>query len=210
MEAKEFFDYVPLIPRVTSVKDYTPYRHVRLFLQTRYKALPVDRKGLPVNLPEMMESIGYRKRLKFLNRMREQWLNAEGKIPLKFLDFLNVTKEDLLSVIEFDKEDFYEALKYANRPRYFQFRVLAAVYPVKRLPENVTEQEAVLIAADFLKTQPDYIQKSGAWINYGGIKTLFINADGSTSVSYYAPAILFESGYVIFEAETMPGTVRLR
>ncbi|MGD0230162.1 MAG: hypothetical protein ABSC19_07375 [Syntrophorhabdales bacterium] len=137
----------------------------------------------------MMEATGYRKRLKFLNRMREQWVQAQGRIPWKFMEFLNITKEDLLWVLDFDKEDFRDALKYANRPRYFQYRVMAAVYPIRRLPDNVTEEATVANAMAFLKTQPDYVQRTGAWINYRSLKTLFISSDGTTSVTYYVPDI---------------------
>ncbi|MGD0229111.1 MAG: hypothetical protein ABSC19_01980 [Syntrophorhabdales bacterium] len=210
MEAKNIFDLIPFIPRVTSVKDYVPYRHSRLLLQTRYKELPVDKKGLPVDLAKMMEAIGYRKRLKFLTRMKELWVNAQGKIPLKFLELLDITKEDLLWVLEFDKQDFRETLKDADKPEYFQYKIMPCVYPVEKLPEGISENEAVAYIIAFMQTQPEWVQKYGAHITYNGLKTLWIESDGSTSVSYYVPDIIFEGGYVIFKTQPMPGTVTIR
>ena len=82
MEAKNFFDHVPLIPRVTSVSDYRPYRHCKLFVQSRYKEMiPLNRKGMsPTDIAGMMNLFGYKNRSKFLRRLQE-WQDLWGKIP---------------------------------------------------------------------------------------------------------------------------------
>lgn len=210
MEAKSKFEFIPLIPKITSVNDYLPYRHSRLLLQTHYKELPVDRKGLPLNLAAMMEATGYRKRLKFLNRMLEQWINCAGKIPIKFLEFIGITKKDLLWTLEFDKQDFFEALQHCNRPRHFQYKIMPCVYPVEKLPDGITEEAAVIYVMAFMKTKPEWVQQYGAHITYNGIKTLWIHSDGSTGMSLYVPAIVFEGPHVVFRTATVPGTVRLK
>jgi hypothetical protein len=157
----------------------------------------------------MMNVLGYGNRSKFLRRLQE-WQDLWGKIPLIFLEMLAISKADILSVLEFDKQDFFETVKHANRPKCFQYRIIPAVYPVKRLPDGTTEAEAVLHAVTFLKSQPEHIQRSGAWINYGGLKTVFIDADGTMSTRLYVPAIVFQGPFAIFKTASMPCTVTLR
>lgn len=208
--AKDVLGLLGFIPNVTCLKDYEPYRHSSLFLQTRYKQLPTDRKGLPVALPEMMTAAGYKKRLKFLTRMKEQWLHARGSIPLAFIEHLGICREDLLWMLEFDREDFCEALKHADHPRAFTYRIMPCVYPSVRFPKGISEQAAIDYVRDFMKGQPDYIQRSGAWFTYDGIKTVFILEDGGVDVDYYEPDIIFERGLVLFRSARIPGYVSIR
>ncbi len=142
-------------------------------------------------------------------RRLQEWQNLRGKVPVRLFQLLNISESLLLCLLESDRKDFFEALKHANHPKYLQYRLAAGVYPIKRLPDGVTETEAVSIAVALLKTQPEHIQRGGAWINYGGLRTLFIDADGTTSATLYVPAVVVEGDIVMFKTTTMPGTVVL-
>jgi hypothetical protein len=171
--------------------------------------IPLNHKETsPVDVAGMMGSLGYKNRAKFLRRL-EEWQELWGKIPLKFLEMLCIPKEDLHTVLEFDKQDYFEAVKHCKMPQYFQYRVMPAVYPVKKLPDGATEEQAAAYAVGFLRSQPGYIQQNGAWINYGGLRTLWINTDGTIKSSLYVPAILFEDNSITFKTQTMAGSVRI-
>jgi hypothetical protein len=206
MEAKNILDVIPLIPKVTSVKAYTPYRHSKLFLQTKYTALPKDGKGLPRDLAVIMEKTGYKNRVKFLRRLREEWLQARDRVPWNLLGSLDISGKDLLWILEFDKEDWRGALNHANRPRGFHFRVSPCCYPWRTFPENISEEGAIGYVKEFMKDQPDHIRRTGAWFTYRDIKTVVVHEDGRVGVSYYEPAIIIEHSSVMFTSERVPGT----
>jgi hypothetical protein len=198
-----------LLPPPASSEAYLPYRHSKLFIESMYKQLPQDRKGIPQSLPEIMETLGYKDKPKLLRRI-SQWLNLEGKIPLKFLSAIGITKDDLLWFLEFDKTDFYEALKNANRPKDFRYKIMPCVYAKEDFPIGTPEEAAIEYVRAFMKNQPEYIQKHGASIIYPDLKSIYIEHDGSVRVTYYVPEVVFKQGYVIFKTQIMQGTVNLR
>jgi hypothetical protein len=209
MEAEQILSVIGLTPVVTSSK-YVPYRHSMLLMETAYRALPHDSKRLPVGLPTMMQAAGYTNRTKFLRRIKKSWLQAQGRIPWPFVEYLGITREDLCLMLEFDRQDFRQVLMNANRPTTFHFRLMTCVYRRVRLPENCTENDAISFVQQFMKNQPDHVRKAPAWFTSDNIKTVFVHEDGRVSTSYYKPAIIFEHNFVVFERKQMPGTVRIR
>jgi len=207
--AVDLLNLIQLLPPPTSSEAYLPYRHSKLFIESMYKQLPQDRKGIPQALPQIMETLGYKDKPKLLRRI-SQWLNLERKIPSEFLSSIGVTKDDLLWVLEFDKTDFYEALKDANRPKDFRYKVMPCVYAKKDFPIGTPEGEAIEYVRAFMKALPEYIQRYGASIAYHGLKTIWIESDNSVKVTYYIPEVIFERGYVIFKTQIMQGIVNLR
>ena len=201
------FDLIPLIPKVTSVEDYVPYRHTRLFLKTKYRDVPQNGRGTPGDIEQWLAIFHRTNKTKFLRRLHS-WIDLEGKIPMKFMDLLGISGEDLFWILDFDKEDYHEALKCATRPKYFQYRAMPCVYPVVPLPADISEEDAVIYVREFMKGKPDYVRKVAACILYGGIKSVWVT-EGNSGVDTYEPEIVIEKDFVFLKQGDRPFSVRL-
>ena len=181
--------------KITCVDDYIPYRYTKAFIQQKYQAVPKNiRETVPENYKEWMSVLGYGNVNKFFRRLKEEWLELKGSIPVKLLDLLNTDIDILTLVVNLDKDCYHETLKYANKPRYFQYRIAPCVYPVKELPDNISEPEAILYVQDFLKELG--LNKPAA-ISYGYLKNILVS-DTSHTVKYEEPRIIIENGCMRF------------
>jgi hypothetical protein len=198
------FDIVPFVQKMTRIEDYEMFRNVRAFIKERYSLVPCNRKGTPLAVNEWMDHMGYRNKAKFLRRLSE-WTQLVGLIPLKFLELTGIKVDQLKAMLELDKLEYQQALKLAVSPRYFQYRVMACVYPVVRFPQGISEEDAIGLVQSFLKEK----KIPNANINYYLLKTIWVKPDSYETV-YYEPQMSIKREHISFETPCMPGSVSVR
>jgi hypothetical protein len=186
---------VPFIPKVTTIANYHPYQNIQWFLQQKYREIPKDRKWRPLELDSWMENLGgWKNKVKFMRRVTEGWLCLALPIPVRFLELLGTDYEELFRVLEFDKADYRDAVNHLPSPRYFQYRVMACVYPTVELPENCTEENAIKYVMDFMKTESSD-KNSYAHIYFGYLKTIYISSMDYHTV-YHEPSIYLNKDHI--------------
>jgi hypothetical protein len=198
------FDIIPFVQKITSVEDYQMYRNIRAFIKERYSLVPRNRKGTPLAVNDWMEVLRYRNKAKFLRRLSE-WTQLRGLIPHKFLELIGIKVDELKAMLELDKLEYRQALKLAVSPRYFQYRIMACVYPVVRFPEGISEEDAIRFVQSFLIEN----KRPNACINYYGLKTIWVKPDSYETV-YYEPHMNIKNEHVVFETVSMPGSVWIK
>ena len=200
-EGNSIFDIIPFVHKMTRIEDYQMYRNIRAAIKERYRVVPRNRRGTPLAVNEWMEHMGYRNKAKFLRRL-SQWTELSGMIPLKFLGLTGIKVDELKAMLELDKLEYRQALKLAVSPRYFQYRIMACVYPVVRFPEGISEEDAIRLVQSFLIEN----KRPNACINYYGLKTVWVEPDSYKS-HYYEPCMIVKKEHVVFETVIMPGSV---
>ena len=201
-----FLNLLGVTERLTRIKDYKPYKYTKLYVQQKYKGIPKNiRETAPADIDEWMEMLEYKNKSKLIKRIG-QWLNFQGRIPCKFIELIGTDINILNKVLNLDKDEYHAALILANKPKYFQYRLMATIYPAKRLPEGISEEEAILSAQRFLEELP--ISKKIAWINYSYLKSINITPTKSREF-YWEPEMIVEKDMIWFKLESMPGTIRI-
>jgi len=99
------------------------------------------------------------------------------------------------------------ALNCLPPPTHFQYRVMACVYPIVRLPEGVSEEEAIRRAMEFIEKK-NLNPRYPVAINYPNLKTIWITHD-SYRTDYYEPRIKVTKRSISFPLAARPGTVTI-
>ena len=143
---------------------------------------------------------------KFLRRVQE-WIRLRGNIPLKFIDFIQSSIAEIEVVVKKDQADFWKAVSELPAPTHFQFRAMACVYPIVGLPPNVSEQEAIAIAKQYIKThRPN--DRYPVIIQYPHLNLICITADDHRT-TYHEPRIETRKDHVSFPRGALWGTVTI-
>ena len=201
-----FLNLLGVTERLTRIKDYKPYKYTKLYVQQKYKGIPKNiRETAPADIDKWMELLKYKNKSKLIKRIG-QWLHFQGRIPSKFIELIDIDINILDKVLNLDKDEYHAALILANKPKYFQYRLMATIYPAKRLPEGIDEEEAILSAQRFLNELQ--VSKKIAWINYSYLKSISITP-AKYWVSFWEPDMIVENNKVWFKLESMPGTIRI-
>ncbi len=175
---------------INKLDDYERFRNVKAYLLQ--KSGPISRAYADkAEVWELAESVGYKKYNKFLNH-RQQWHDLTRKIPVKYLDAIDVDYEILDCTVELDKEEYERALKVPLYPRGFTIRYMACVYKTVEFPPDTTEYEAREIMSDYAQDK-----RRSCAINYPDIKTVLAEPDGNIRVVFYEPDINFDGGFMI-------------
>ena len=198
------FDIIPFVQKMTRIEDYEIFRNIRAFIKERYSLVPCNRRGTPLAVNDWMEFMGYRNKAKFLRRLSE-WTELQGLIPIRFLKLIGVKVDELNAMLELDKLEYRQALNLAVSPRYFQYRVMACVYPRVRFDEGISEEDAIRTVQTFLKEN----DRPNAVVNYYLLKTIWIKPDSYETI-YYEPQMSIKREHISFETPAMPGSVRVR
>ena len=145
--------------------------------------------------------------MKFMRRVTEGWLCLALPIPVRFLYLLRTDYEELLRVLEFDKADYRNAVNHLPSPRYFQYRVMACVYPTVELPENCTEENAIEYAMDHMKkVSPN--GTSYAHVYFGNLKTVYVSSKDHYTV-YHEPSIYLKNDCIVC-GSSLPSSVSIK
>ena len=113
---------------------YIPFRYTKALLKHRLRGL---------ELKAAMEAMGYRNGNKFCRRV-VQWAGlTQNRVPVAFLGLLGLTVEEVLKRVDLDRQAFDFALKAPRKPTHFLRVIMPAVHKTERLPEGITEGEAI-------------------------------------------------------------------
>ena len=181
--------------KCTAVEDYIPFRHTKSYLQQRLDAFntsPED-KTPKERLKELAKALGYADHSfqKFMVRW-EKWQRLEGKVPVKYFEFIGVQPEVLECVQALDLEEFEYALSLPVFPKNFVVRLMAAVYSPVSLPEGTSESDAIEIVQEY-----QLMKKLRCCIKIQNLKTIFIEPQQGIQVITYPPILKKEGGFYI-------------
>jgi hypothetical protein len=169
----------------TTVADYVRLRHVKDLYAQAWKGVPKNGRGTPLELAAWMQALGRRNRSKFLRKLRGPYPRLDVPLPLRLLALLGITLEDLHSALALDQEEYERALLLADKPRCFQYRFFACMYPVVGLPCGLDEAGAIAHVQRYMKEN----RPGDNWpanIGYRDVKRIWIRPD-SFYVEYYRP-----------------------
>jgi len=179
---------------INKLDDYERFRNVKAYLLQ--KSGNISRAYADKDeIWKLAESVGYKKFNKFLQH-REGWHELTRKIPVKYLDAIDVDYEVLECTAGLDGEEYERALRVPLYPRGFTIRYMACVYQTVEFPPNTTEYEAREIMLD-------YAEETGrsCAINYPNLKTILVGTEGQVNTFYYEPNINFVGGYMIASSD---------
>ena len=149
----------------------------------------------PLTFDELMARCGYKKRQKFESR-REDWNRGVGKIPLAYLQVLEVDMDLLETAVELDRREIEEAAERAGPPKTFIVRYMAAVCKTHELPEGTSEEEAIELVKQF-----SVERGFKCMIDTPGLKTILFSPDGSVYTGYCYPEVRLENGMLSFGSD---------
>jgi len=120
------------------------------------------------------------------------WHDLSRKIPVSYLDAIDVDYEVLEGVVELDKEEYKRALQIPLYPSGFTVRYMACVYQNVEFPPETTEYEAIEIMKEFAEEK-----RKSCIINSPDFKTIVAGKDGEIRTVYYEPEINIKGGYLM-------------
>ncbi|MGV8125266.1 MAG: hypothetical protein AB2L14_36420 [Candidatus Xenobiia bacterium LiM19] len=167
------------------VESYEPYMNVQKYLAHLWSSKRQQEK-------EIGKACGYRNLSKFHNRI-DQWLSLCKDIPLSFFEKIGGDLHIIEKVLEIDQADYDRASERIGQPKVFIIKWLPGVYSRNRLPDNLTEAEAI----EYLK---EYSRENGlrCIIQYPCILDIVVNPDGKIWRFNYRPSMKIKSGTLSF------------
>ncbi len=183
------------IPFFSSLKDtssgYEKFYYVKAYLNQKDRTSPL-RRHIPTELMyELAEKVGYAKINKFIIH-KEEWHHLARKVPLTYLDAIEVDREVLQFALELDVEAFEKALEGPFYPKQATIRYMAAIYGKLEFHDGVTEKEAVEYLKDYCAKE-----KRMGFISFGGVKETWVREDGSSFDSLKRPELNFTKHFMI-------------
>lgn len=174
------------VRQINSVGDYQRFHHTKAYLAQRsalFKGAKANRK--------LMAPCGYKRYEKFVRR-RPEWDALARPVPLGYLSAIGAALDVLAATQEADMEEFHAALKLPLAPRYAIERMIPAVYQSIRLPEGISEADAVaLVRSRSQRTEHEFC------LNFPGLKAVFMKPDGSVSRLYFPPTFKINGEFLV-------------
>lgn len=154
---------------------------------------------------ELKTVCGYENYNKFLRR-REQWNKCLRPIPLTYLDAIGAEIELMADVMRVDQAEFDEAIRLPRFPECFAIKYIPGLYLQRKLPLNVSEEEAVLICREYLSNH----QHQSCLIVWPGLTSIIIRHGKETVQVYYRPELNIIGGFVSLGNDgSFVGTTRI-
>lgn len=177
------------VNEINSVEDYERFYHVKAYLKQKSGALTYFKDEVD-DLKELAGQSGYKKFNKFIEH-RKEWHEFTRRIPLSYLEAIDVKLDVLQFTVELDKKDFEKALKLRLHPEYFMINY-SPIPLSKSFPPDTSEEEAVNILREYCREKEKL-----CLINYPALKTIGVRPDGSVFTIYYEPEIKLTKDHVI-------------
>lgn len=183
------------IPFFSSLKvaspGYEKFYYVKSYLNQKDKMSSL-RRHIPTEVTyDLAEKVGYKKINKFIIH-KEEWHQLIRKVPLSYLDAIDVDREVLQFALELDVEAFEEELEKPFDPKIATVRYMATIYGSLELPDGVNEKEAV----EYLKEYCAKEKRMG-FIAFGDVKKTWVREDGSSFDSFERPELKFTKHFMI-------------
>ena len=174
---------------INKIEDYQPFYHSKAYLKQKVGSLTYFKDQIP-KIRKLAKKVGYKDLNQFIKH-RKLWHDFAKKIPISYLEEIDVKLDVLKFTIELDQNDYQKALEIPLYPKSYTIQTRPLPFS-KPLPENIPEAEAVELVR-----KEAIIENKSCVINYPSLKLIFIDTDGSVSKAYYQPEIKIEGGYVI-------------
>jgi hypothetical protein len=175
------------IHHLEKLSDYKRFFHTKAYIQSKSNTFENSR--------ELMQKCGYASLRKFKFR-RKLWDNLERPIPRKYLEAIGVRIETLQFTVELDDEEYERALELPFSPKKALLRNMPTMFTAFKLPEGVTEEEAIWLLKGLSRKTGKY-----GFINFENIKTTFAQPDGFVFTKYYKPLLRITGDMVIASAD---------
>jgi hypothetical protein len=165
------------VPDINKADDYVPFRNVRIYIKSCSEKFR--------NKHELLLKVGYSKKSysKFCNR-ESDWLSLRRNIPLKYLFAIGAELQQIEVEVDADRGEYLNVLKLSFYLKNAVVRVMAAVFFQYKFKPGTTESEAIEIMRAYSKEK-----HINVCINYPGVKSIWIQPDGASKISYYFPSI---------------------
>ena len=121
---------------------------------------------------------------------KKAWDTLQKKIPLDYLEYLEIDWSLVTHSLELDGEEYRTALKIPRYPKTVFIRLLEEVFISEPLPGGLSEKEALAFIQYNIGENHLY-----HCINYPELLTIFIEPDGRAVTAYYPPEIVFTRKY---------------
>ena len=171
------------ILHLEKLSDYERFFHTKAYIKSKSESVTDDRR--------LMRRSGYACLRKFRFH-RKAWDNLERPVPRKYLEAIGVDIETLKFTVELDTEEYQKALQLPLSPEIAQLRVMPTLFNTFRLPDGVTEEEAVVLLKRLSRKTGKY-----GFINHEKIKTTFAQPDGFVFTKFYKPLLRVANDMVI-------------
>jgi len=166
---------------INTIDDYIRFRNVRTYISEKYEAYCEGKKESEA-AHALMTASGYAKYEKWCEHSY-YWHLLNRRIPLSYLEALDIHLDALECAREADEKEFEAALKVPRFPKAAIIRVFAAMYDDLKFPKGTTEEEAIAITTKFSREK-----RVSCCINYGNLLSLWIEPDGEDGkITYYRP-----------------------
>ena len=174
---------------MNKIDDYERFYNTKAYLKKKSGELTFF-KDETDKIMKLAKKSGYTKFNKFVEH-RKEWHKMKRKIPLKYLMAIGVKLNVLDFTIELDKKEYEAVLKLPRFPEFATIRMHPAYYKNKKLPENISEKEAIEIMREYALKE-----EKRCFINYPNIKMIGFRPDGSYYEIFYEPDIEIDEEYI--------------
>ncbi len=154
-------------------------------------------------LPQLAEKFGYKKLEKF-QRLRAGWDQADGQVPIKYLEAIRVDMNLLGTCVDMDLREYEAVLAMPRFPKTFTDRVLPAVYLRVPLPDGISEGEAIQVVV-----QHAMATGRSCLLSQVPIVRYWINPKGRVDRETFKPELRVKDRQVIFGGcDALAGVMR--
>ncbi|MGM0603947.1 MAG: hypothetical protein ACQESS_11625 [Bacillota bacterium] len=168
--------------KVNKVSDYELFYYCKAYLKKKDAAAEIC-EGEECDFKDLIFECSCRNVHNFME-CRKKWLDMKERIPLKFLEAVEVKLDVLDFTLELDQENFENVIKVPRCPKYIYLMLHPKFYKPVELPENTCEEKAVEEAVN-LAIEKDKM----CFIKYENLKTIEVNTDGRVFYIEYRPGI---------------------
>ncbi|MDH5719832.1 MAG: hypothetical protein OEZ13_04330 [Spirochaetia bacterium] len=198
-----------VIPQLSAREINRCEDYERLFHAKRYigqKSSLYKDTGKPTEpILELMKAVNYSKYNKFKEH-RRQWDSCEKSIPLAYLRAIDADIEILKFTVSVDQEEYENAAQIITYPKHFMVRLMAAFYQSLKIPDGMSENDAVGYVKEFSREK-----RLRCCIATPPLKSIFIEPDGKVNYIYYRPEIKISKNEVSFSYDGRDiGTVAIK
>ncbi len=167
------------------VPGYQRFRRTSFYLRDKVlSAGPMDSFLRTLYLPEKGDP----------SQILEELIALEREIPKSFLTIIDADIKRIQELVAEDLEEFKTALKKDDlKPRFATERLMATVYRTLKLPPACkSEKDAVSYLLVYCRET-----RRRCSITYSGLKSIFIEPDGSVSTKLYPPLLEYSEYHII-------------
>ena len=178
--------------KTNKLEGYNRFSHTKDYLKQKTD-LPIDHyyKNQTDEINLLAEKCGYSKFNRFLE-YRKDWHQLERKIPLTYLNEIEVELKTLEFTAELDLAEYKKVLEIKRIPKYYTIRMHPAFYKTEVFKDLFTEEEAIEYVKEYAIKEERI-----CFIQYPSIKTITIHPDGKVDEIYHEPGIHITDKYLI-------------